>query len=94
MEKGEMKKNKNKNKIFKNFLKQKEYEKNVIYDAKKLKECEMFKQYCKSCKNKNNKIICYSNLLPGKGVDEIKPHRADLCAKCLSGDHCFQYTNL
>lgn len=38
------------------------------------------------------KIISYSNLAkPGGDFaidDSFKPHRKDLCAKCLKGKHC------
>jgi hypothetical protein len=62
--------------------------KNVtLFSGKALKNEEMLKQFCKICSAKNNKVIYYSNLA-GNDNDEKRPHRSDLCAKCLSGNYC------
>jgi len=52
---------------------------------------DILQQHCKACNSKNNKVINYSELLKGLGNKEL-PHRAKLCAKCLSGYPCKNYS--
>lgn len=70
---------------------------NIVFDGSslRLESYEFFPQSCKDCMMMDKvKIISYSNLAkPGGGeavdvTDETKPHRRDLCSKCLKNKFC------
>lgn len=68
---------------------------NIVFDGSslQLKNYEFFPQNCKNCLMMDKvKIISYSNLAKPGGDsvvdDSLKPHRKDLCAKCLKGKPC------
>lgn len=72
---------------------------NVVFDGSSLqiKNYEFFPQNCKNCLMMDKvKIISYSNLAKYSGEvdDSLKPHRRDLCAKCLKGKPCTESYNL
>jgi hypothetical protein len=60
----------------------------VEYNGKNLKKEDILTQFCKSCDNKNNTVINYSNLKNNSKKEPREPHRSNLCAKCLSGNMC------
>jgi hypothetical protein len=66
---------------------------NIVFDGSslQLKNYEFLPQNCKNCLMMDKvKIISYSNLAKPSGEvdDSFKPHRKDLCAKCLKGKPC------
>lgn len=59
-----------------------------VFSGSKLKDNDFLLQKCKKCTNNNVKVISYSNLEVVSHIDIVKPHRSDLCSKCLKGHPC------